>query len=634
MTKYSFLDIIGTLRDLSTLGTAVLANQVADANFVQNDKPLKQSELNQRFNNSIEQISGLQNKVSGLESSVEDIQEDLSQLENKKEKCLGLFENSDQLPDNATNGDWAIIPGEQNWIIWLYNGQQWTESEITYTPPSVDLTNYLLKDLADQLYAKKTSLSDYVQNVNLISTLQNYWSKTDLNILNYLTKSDASNTYLNQTDASNIYLRKTDAVNTYLTKSDAVSTYLNKDQLDVNIADSQNAVRNSAIYNEFNSIKDRLYQVETKSKGKGFFSSLRKLIDAIPNPSVGDMAYIKDANDGQYYIWLYEGTSGDNSGWVNTQEVYYPEELPFAEYVKRGEQFQEELRLNAEMVNGWIETYFNNHISPYVTTRQLETYVQNQISLAYSDLSGEISRLQTGLLNTQTQIEDSIINAIQDLNLDQRFSDAELNVLDSAKAYTDQKIRDIVVNPSVEFDWHNIPALDDQNFDDTKGLVSKAVYDQIVTFLEAYNTDYEEVLTKFNQIKQFVESLEVDDLAATLASISVDVEELKSQNLNTRISTLQSEINNIKTQLTSITRSLSDCVQRGLDNSSRIERLEQKTRYKIQLITKDYYERLDEYDKDTVYFVIKNQGNWTFGNKFPIRFGFSGFGSVFPIYLT
>ena len=135
----------------------------------------------------------------------------------------------------------------------------------------------------------------------------------------------------------------------------------------------------------------------------------------------------------------------------------------------------------------------------------------------------------------------------------------------------------------------------------------------------------QEVLALYNEIKQFIESLDPDDdrLLQIINSINaidakIDAEELRAKGEERQLNT---RAQNIENRLSAIERNGSG---QGGDGTNHV------------ILTQSEYNELSEYTDNTIYFIIEPESNtWTFGGTFPIRFGTTfTFGGTFPITLT
>lgn len=126
----------------------------------------------------------------------------------------------------------------------------------------------------------------------------------------------------------------------------------------------------------------------------------------------------------------------------------------------------------------------------------------------------------------------------------------------------------------------------------------KALQDLISTD----SADITEIIEKFEAIVEFINSLgDSDDGTALLNEIIQRI--TKTEN------TIKAEITRAKNR--------EDSLQEQINNMSSGNTPNSGDGIKHVFLTQEEYDSLEEYDENTIYFILENQ-NWTFGGTFPV----------------
>ena len=356
---YSFINIIGTIRDLSVLRTVALTDQIKDKILDEN-----QETINSRL---VQEVKNLKKAGEG---------------------CVGFFENPNDLEsvEDPQLGQWAIVPSETEnvWKIWTYDGDQWTETDQEYERPQVSLNGYLtdaenelkylqLKDypsveIANALARYSTLTDDYIKS--LISTFiidpeglglnfdEIIEGKVEEKTQNFPTAEGVKQAVLRAlpkifTEDEIKDIARSVAGTPSNVDYEIINNYIdgkledyNPVLVDDNLSDiSENPVQNKVIKSKLDEKADLgLLQDFVKEKqlehflenlqlqngrDKGLFNSLLELIQNYPTAEIGDWAIVK--NDDKWYIAQY----GDN-GWEVTDNEWQ-HSIDLTAYIKRKE---------------------------------------------------------------------------------------------------------------------------------------------------------------------------------------------------------------------------------------------------------------------------------------------------------
>lgn len=394
--------------------------------------------------------------------------------------------------------------------------------------------------------------------------------------------------------------------------------------------------------------QELLDSVNGIQKSKGYFSSFSALIQSCPNPKKGDWAVVNSNNK-----WLI--ATCDNDSWTLTDQEY-ESNIDLSEYAKKGDLSDyalkndldnyiklEDIPKASQDNDGLLskELYNDLIILKTSTIPDIENDITNLKSLVtddsniseiiekYNTIQEFINNLQDGdpieeLLQEVKDLKAQITNEIErstnsDSELNNRLTEVEnsLNkvIIPSVVTYeivTESKAG--LMSPEM------LRILNDLNTN------YPIINENLQNIYQAINIDQQETIDKFNAISEFISSLNSEDQDSLLASIIDKVLEEKNRaeeqedQLKNQISILLNEIQNLKLQIENI------------DNHSSTD----KDNIKHIFLTKDEYDALTEYERDTIYFILEPEtpvNGWTFGGTFPITFGIKQwtFGGKFPI---
>lgn len=167
---------------------------------------------------------------------------------------------------------------------------------------------------------------------------------------------------------------------------------------------------------------------------------------------------------------------------------------------------------------------------------------------------------------------------------------------------------------------------------DTLQALCEQTSDDVSHIKNAIDNDTEQTLQKFQEITDFLNSIQdTDDGASIIAGFSELVAQEKKRakdaekKLSDDIQDAQEEIVSLKNRVTVLEKKPSDTTINTEDGISHI------------FTTLEEYQALTSYQNNAIYFILEPEvkTNWTFGGKFPITFGTTfTFGGTFPITLT
>ena len=164
---------------------------------------------------------------------------------------------------------------------------------------------------------------------------------------------------------------------------------------------------------------------------------------------------------------------------------------------------------------------------------------------------------------------------------------------------------------------------------DTLQALCEQTSDDVSHIKNAIDNDTEQTLQKFQDITDFLDSIQdTDDGASIIAGFSelVAQEERRAkaaeEDLADDIQDIQEEVVNIKNRVTTLERRPSSTIINTEDGIFHV------------FTTLEEYQAFTSYQDNTIYFILEPEvkTNWTFGGTFPIVFT-DGLGT-FPITLT
>lgn len=191
--------------------------------------------------------------------------------------------------------------------------------------------------------------------------------------------------------------------------------------------------------------------------------------------------------------------------------------------------------------------------------------------------------------------------------------------------------------PSIEGNLNNILQLlnDDENTERIQEIIDK--YNQIQEFIDglgddnetlsgiiediqSLQSDVESLQDDLTELREIVEGIEGYDDSELWEAVNSSQESL--QNLQQSISSLQHDVNELNQEVSFLqgdVRNINQNIE-GLDQ--RITNLEQNPVVPDNLLnhvvlTQHEYDNLQEYDEDTLYLILEDEG-WGFGDKFPV----------------
>ena len=187
-----------------------------------------------------------------------------------------------------------------------------------------------------------------------------------------------------------------------------------------------------------------------------------------------------------------------------------------------------------------------------------------------------------------------------------------------------------------------------QDLNTIKNTTLPSIEENLTNILQLLNDDenserIQEIIDKYNQIQEFIDGLGDDDetlsgIIEDIQSLQDDVESLREivegiddSELQEAVNSLQQSINSLQQSISSLQHDVNELNQEvsflqgdvrdinedieGLDQ--RVTNLEQRNSLNHVVLTQYEYDNLQEYDEDTLYLILEDEG-WGFGDKFPV----------------
>lgn len=319
---------------------------------------------------------------------------------------------------------------------------------------------------------------------------------------------------------------------------------------------------------------------------KGLFASKEDLETLLPNPETGQYAIVYDEETGKWLIYSCE----DGGTWTSTgveHEIEVPDVSNFA------------TKNDINSIKDWVES--KNYQEKLVSGSNIKT-INNKSILGSGDLSIEGGTTSSGSSSSQ-----------QPETPPYQLADSERNGYMSSQSYRD-----------IQWLKTNVATLQDD-------------VDQLKVLISSDNPDFTEIIERYQNIVDFINSIdEGDENQQLLSNILDSINSLSNTHnddkdallaecsqLSDRITAIEEYLDTQYTPSTPTTWKFGDSFPIILggsgSNSGSHHTPGQNTNDNIKhiFLEQGEYERLSSYETNAIYFVYE-PSEWHFGSAFPI----------------